>query len=294
LDALIIVLALVIDWLVGEPKKWHPLVGFGRAASFIEQKRPFGGNRWAGFLSWTLLLGLPLTIAWLLRDYPIFQLLGLYLAIGHKSLHQHALRVLDALNQDDLVEAKVKLSHLVSRDTHHLNSNGVSKATIESVLENGSDSTIAALFWFSLAGLPGVIGYRLMNTLDAMWGYKTQRFSEFGFFAARADDLVNWPAARLTSIAYALLGNFHDALHCWRNQAAFYSSPNAGPVMAAGAGALGVCLGGPYSHGGEIQVRPVLGCGAEATAADIQRALNLLLHSTIMVAVFLALCSSVF
>ncbi|MEM8497633.1 MAG: adenosylcobinamide-phosphate synthase CbiB [Pseudomonadota bacterium] len=286
--AFVMVLALAIDWQFGEPRRWHPLVGFGNIATKLERARWFGNGRWAGGMSWALLVAPILIAAWLISDIVIFQIAGLYLAIGHKSLHEHAMQVFVPLENGDIEGARHKVSYVVSRDTEHLDANGVSKATIESVLENGSDSTIAALFWFALAGLPGVIGYRLINTLDAMWGYRTTRFQDFGFCAARADDIANWPAARLTSIAYALVGNFDNAITCWRTQAANYSSPNAGPVMASGAGALGVCLGGDYTHNGHTEQRPLLGSGAQATAADIVRALSLLVRA--VVAVVLLLC----
>lgn len=287
--AFVMALALAIDWRFGEPGKWHPLVGFGLIATRLEQARWLGDGRWAGGASWALLLAPALLTAWLLSDYVLCQILGVYLAIGHKSLHEHALQVSTPLASGNIESARQALSYLVSRDTEHLGANGIAKATIESVLENGSDSTVAALFWFAMAGLPGVIGYRLVNTLDAMWGYRTARFKDFGFFAARADDIANWPAARLTAAGYALAGNFDNAIVCWRTQAKHYSSPNAGPVMAAGAGALEVCLGGEYTHKGHTEIRPLLGSGAQATAEDIKRALSLLTRAVLAAALLLSL-----
>ena len=126
-----------------------------------------------------------------------------------------------------------------------------------------------------IASVVRVVLYRLSNTLDAMWGYRNARYNEFGWAAARLDDVLNYVPARLSALSYALLGHTRNALHCWRTQAAQWESPNAGPVMAAGAGALQVRLGGKAIYHGTISERPLLGCGAEVECRDIPRAVQL-------------------
>jgi adenosylcobinamide-phosphate synthase len=152
---------------------------------------------------------------------------------------------------------------------------------VESVLENGADAIFSVLFWFLVAGTPGVVVYRLANTLDAMWGYRTARFQDFGWFAARLDDLLNWLPARLTALGYALAGDLHRSFRCWRDQSGGLDSPNAGVVMTAGAGALGLVLGGPGSYAGMVKDKPWFGSGSAPRSGDIYRALDLV-HKSLL------------
>ena len=282
----IILAALLLDRLLGEPRRWHPLVGFGRLATECESRLnpPQAASpaitRLKGVLALTLLVA-PFTLLayWLTQISDLgmlFSALILYLAIGARSLIEHARQVRDALLQNRLDDARRFTSYLVSRDTRNMTQTDMSRATIESTLENGSDAIFAPLFWFVIAGAPGVVCYRLANTLDAMWGYRTARFQHFGWAAARLDDLLNFIPARLTALTYAFVGNFSYALRCWRNQARFCESPNAGPVMASGAGALALQLGGPAIYHGELKYRPQLGMGKAPAPSDINPALALL------------------
>jgi adenosylcobinamide-phosphate synthase len=280
--ALASILGVILDALLGEPKRWHPLVGFGRLASRIERwlYRP---SRAAGVLALCALL-VPATLAAaLLARLPLFGWVSavglLYLAIGHRSLREHARAVADALDAGDLAQAQQCVARMVSRDTGQMQDADVARATVESVLENGNDALFGAVFWFAVAGAPGVVLYRLANTLDAMWGYRTDRYLHFGWAAARLDDALNFVPARLTALSYALCGRFADALACWRVQAPAWDSPNAGPVMAAGAGALGIELGGPAKYAGQWHLRPALGVGRGANAQDIDAALELVRDS---------------
>jgi adenosylcobinamide-phosphate synthase len=186
------------------------------------------------------------------------------------------------LGAGNLEEARTRVGYMVSRDTGKMDVQAVATATVESVLENGNDAVFGALFWFLVAGAPGVVLFRLANTLDAMWGYRTPRFLYFGWAAARLDDVLNFIPARLTALTYSLLGSTANALRCWRIQARAWDSPNAGPVMAAGAGALGVSLGGGAFYDGEWEERPPLGLGMPPDPDSIPAALRLVRSGVVM------------
>lgn len=283
--ALSAVAAVLLDGWLGEPRRRHPLVGFGALADRVEQ-RLYGDTtmtprtrRWRGALALLLLL-LPFTAtAAALTALPyvgmVFSVLMLYAAIGHKSLHDHARPVASAFRVGDEDEARHLAARMVSRDSAALD---IPAAATESVLENGNDGVFGALFWFAIAGGAGAVLYRLANTLDAMWGYRSEHYLHFGWAAARLDDVLNFIPARLTALTYAVLGQTRQALSCWRTQAPAWDSPNAGPVMAAGAGALGLILGGPARYQGEWHQRPILGTGRPPQVTDIERALRLVRH----------------
>lgn len=272
--------AVVLDRLLGEPRRFHPLVGFGNLAGAVE-KRFNRRSRLTGIAAWTLVVLPFVALAAVLRPHAAFavDVALLYFALGARSLAEHAEAVARPLREGRLDEARQRVGWMVSRDTTQLDESGVAKAGMESVLENGNDAIFGTLFWFALLGGPGALLFRLANTLDAMWGYRTERFNRFGWAAARIDDLLNWLPARLTALTYALLGKTRQALACWRTQAPGWESPNAGPVMSAGAGSLGVLLGGAAIYHGQEEIRPPLGTGPAPVAADLDRAIALIRHS---------------
>ncbi|KZC28303.1 MULTISPECIES: adenosylcobinamide-phosphate synthase CbiB [unclassified Rhodanobacter] len=275
--------AVLLDAWLGEPRRAHPLIGFGRVVRWIEA-RGHANRRAAGVLAWVMAVVPLVTLcAWLTHALAAlspwlcggFSAALLYLTIGLRSLGEHARPVAVALQAGDLDAARAAVGRMVSRDTAALDARQVASAATESVLENGNDAVFGALFWFALLGAPGALAYRLANTLDAMWGYRTPRYLHFGWAAARIDDVLNYLPARLTALSYALLGHSGRALRSWRTQAPAWDSPNAGPVMAAGAGALGVQLGGTAPYHGVWEPRPALGEGVPADAEAIGRALRL-------------------
>lgn len=286
--SLAILAGLIADAVFGEPRVGHPLVIFGRLADRIE--RAWNNDTVAaGGKALALVVGGPvLVVAWLVASLPSALAWAavaglLMLAIGRASLAVHARPVAAALARDDLPAARRAIGALVSRETEAMDAPAIRRAAIESVLENASDAIVASLVWAAigawLAGPVGaavaVVAHRLINTLDAMWGYRNTRYRYFGTWAARLDDLANWPAARVTALAFVVVGDRRRALACWRTQAGRHDSPNAGPVMAAGAGALGVRLGGAARYHGVWRERPVLGDGPEPGPGDIERALGL-------------------
>lgn len=285
MTALITLTAVLLDALLGEPSRWHPLVGFGRWAQYLERRlnastiRSPLAQRALGILAvlsavgpWVLLVTMATVLA---AVHHWIAVVALYFALGHQSLRQHALRVHRALETGNLGEARNQVGRMVSRDTAKMDTRSVAAAAVESVLENGNDAVFGAIFWFLVAGAPGVLLFRLSNTLDAMWGYRTPRYLYFGWAAARLDDVLNFVPARLTALTYALIGSTGSALRCWRLQAGAWESPNAGPVMAAGAGALGLGLGGGAYYHGQWEERPPLGVGAPPDAGSIRAALQL-------------------
>lgn len=287
-----IALAVVLDYWLGEPRAcWHPLVGFGKWAGAVERlllcsSQSAVRQQIRGGLAWLCVL-LP-CLVWLffLPNWPALQLalevLVVYFCIAARSLQQHAQAVYQALAGDDLPLARARVGRIVSRQTESMTAADVRRAAIESVLENGADAVFAPLFWYVVLGPFGALLYRFSNTLDAMWGYKNQRYLHFGWAAARFDDLLNWVPARLTALSYALLGNTAQALKAWRSQAHRLDSPNAGPVMTAGGGALMLQLGGPAIYHGRIKQKPWFGGDQIPENGDIERASNLMYRTLIL------------
>lgn len=280
---------VALDQWWGEPRRAHPLVGFGRVANALELRLnpDHAGTvrlvwpRVCGVFAWILAVLLPTALAVYLLSLLPFALacalhaLLLWFALGARSLAQHIAPIEHALAVEDLAQARQLTARIVSRDLSRADTPAVARAAIESALENGNDAIFGALFWFAVAGGPGALAFRLANTLDAMWGYRTPRLLHFGWAAARLDDGLNYVPARLTALAYALCGHTRSALHCWRTQAPTWDSPNAGPVMASGAGSLRVLCGGAAWYHGALEARPPLGTGAAPQSADVGRALRL-------------------
>ncbi|MCF6523326.1 CobD/CbiB family cobalamin biosynthesis protein, partial [Streptomyces sp. JJ36] len=197
--------------------------------------------------------------------------------LGGASLAREARAVGRALEAGDLAAARARLPHLCGRDPQALDAAGIARAVVESVAENTSDAVVGALVWGAAAGVPGLAAFRAVNTLDAMTGHRSPRYRRFGWAAARLDDLAGAPGSRLTALLAVFAGpDPRAALHAWRTDAPHHPSPNAGPVEAAFAGALGVRLGGTLSYGGRVEHRPVLHpAGRDPVPADIARAVRL-------------------
>ena len=285
--SLTLITALLIDRIIGEPKRWHPLVGFGNLATCLERyfnTKPsshfsiiIGGICFLALVSPFVVLCFFITKN-MAYSY-VVSIFILYWAIGHQSLREHINIVKNHLINNDVEQAQQSLSMIVSRQTEGLDQTQIVQATIETGLENGSDAIFAPIFWFCLFGIPGVVTYRLCNTLDAMWGYRNEQFNYFGRCAARCDDVLNFIPARLVALSYALLGNTKSAMYCLRTQSKTLKSPNAGPVMTAGAGSLHIKLGGPAYYHGKLMQKPIFGSGSLAKTKDIDRSLTLIFNT---------------
>ncbi len=271
----------------GDPARCHPVAGFGSLAARLEG-RLYAADRTSGVIFAATLVGgtaaAGVAAEKFSRRSPILRFLttaiSTWAVLGGRSLATEAAAVRDHVDVGDLQAARARLTHLVGRDTAQLDESGIARAVIESVAENTSDAVVAPLFFGALAGVPGLVAYRAANTLDAMVGHRTARYTEFGWASARLDDLLNWVPARVTATLAALLaptvgGRTSEAFAAWRRDASKHPSPNAGPVEASFAGALGVRLGGVNSYGGIDEDRHVLGQGRGATAADIEMSTHL-------------------
>lgn len=258
-QALILLLALLLDAALGEPKwLWqrlpHPAVLMGRLVAFLERHLNRGrGRRAKGFLATVLLVIAGLAIGALLgRLGPLVEFLVAAILLAQRSLVDHVAEVARGLRLS-LAQGRRAVALIVSRDTGEMDQSAVARSAIESAAENLSDGVIAPAFWFLLLGLPGLVTYKLINTADSMVGYRNERYAQFGTAAARLDDLLNLLPARLTALLIALT---HGALGQWRAIAADarqHKSPNAGWPEAATARALGVALAGPRAYDGVMQ-----------------------------------------
>ena len=272
------------DLLLGDPGRWHPVAGFGKIAAWLEQ-RTYADRRLAGAGHTVLLVGAAVGLGALAercaarRRATMIILTGLasWTVLGGRSLARAATAVADPLATGDLAGARSQVRHLVGRDVAELSESEVARAAVESVAENSSDAVVAPLLWGAALGIPGLLGYRAVNTLDAMVGHRSQRYERFGWAAARLDDLANWVPARVAALAAAdaapwVGGSPTMVLRVVRRDAGQHPSPNAGVVEAAFAGALGIRLGGRNVYRGQVDERGLLGEGPAADAADIPRA----------------------
>ncbi len=275
---------LLGDFLLGDPRRGHPVAVFGRAASAVERVL-WRDRRAAGVLHTAVCAGGAVALGALtaraVRRSPAASIAltaaATWTVVGGTSLVREARAVTAALESGDVEAARERLPHLCGRDPQALDEAGIARAVVESVAENTSDAVVGALVWGAVAGVPGLLGFRAVNTLDAMVGHKSPRYLRYGWASARLDDVAGGPGARLTAaLAVVAGGDPRGAVRAWRQDAGAHPSPNAGPVEASFAGALGVRLGGVLSYGGRVEHRPVLNdAGRAVQVADVERAVRL-------------------
>ncbi|SDQ73243.1 cobalamin biosynthesis protein [Actinopolyspora saharensis] len=283
-----LLLGVAADAVLGDPERGHPVAAFGRLAERAERVvyRP---SRSAGVLYTGVLVGGSIALGSVVersarRGGPATQAaltaVTTWTVLGGASLGREGAALARHLESGELEQARVRLRGLCGRRTEELDRQGVARATVESVAENTSDAVIAPLLWGAVGGIPGLLGYRAVNTLDAMVGNPSSRYRRFGWAAARADDVANLLPARATAGLTALCapvvgGSAAGGWHTRRRDAAAHPSPNAGQVEAAFAGALRIRLGGRIDYGHTAQTRPVLGEGRTADGGDVTRSVEL-------------------
>jgi adenosylcobinamide-phosphate synthase len=277
---------LVADAVLADPRRGHPVAGFGAVAAALERPA-YRDSRIAG-AGYAAVLTAGAAALGLLAEraaprpaaHALTAALGTWTVVGGTSLRREALQLGRRLEAGDVAAARTRLPALCGRDPSALDAAGLARATVESVAENTSDAVVGPLVWGALAGVPGLLAYRAVNTLDAMVGHRSPRYARFGWAAARADDAANLLPSRVTAaLAVALAplvgGRPRDGLRVWRRDGRRHPSPNAGPVEAAFAGALGRTLGGRLSYGGRVEDRPLQGDGPAPAVADVARATRL-------------------
>jgi len=294
-------LALVFDWVFGDPDwLWrrlpHPVVLFGRAIACVEKianqsRLSSATRRFLGIIVIFFLVAVAAAIGFLLAiGCQWFGFVGMVIEAGiasiflaQRSLIEHVRAVRVALEGQILAQARCEVAKIVGRNSAHLDEAGIARATLESLAENSSDGVVAPLFWLLLFGLPGIFAYKMLNTADSMIGHKSERFRDFGFAAAKADDIANYLAARLCALitlgaVWIKYGSSSvcTAWHVMRQDAKQHQSPNAGWPETVYAGALGVNLAGPRRYG-EIYVNAAFqnAQGRDPNAHDIDAALSL-------------------
>ncbi|HEX6871778.1 MAG TPA: cobalamin biosynthesis protein [Micromonosporaceae bacterium] len=273
-----------LDAVIGDPARLHPVAGYGHWAAAVE-RRSYAPTRPAGLRHTAIAVGVPVAAAGVAvlatRRRPLARALlvaaATWAVLGGNSLRREASAMADRLTAGDLVAARDQLPNLCGRDPAGLTGPELARATVESVAENSSDAEVAPLVWGALAGLPGLIGYRAVNTLDAMVGHRNERYRRFGTASARLDDLANLVPSRLTAlltvlVAPAVGGRRGRALRIWLRDGHRHPSPNAGQCEAAMAGALGRRLGGKNIYFGQVEARSELGDGPVPDADDVRRA----------------------
>ena len=279
---------MLADAVFGDPRRGHPVAGFGRVAQVLE-RRLYADAVAPGAVLVGLSLAGPVAVGWVAeraaRRSPLLGVAltaaGTWVVLGGTSLAREGAAMARFLEGGDLAAARDRLTHLCARDPADLDADALARATVESLAENTSDAIVAPLLWGAVAGVPGLLAYRAVNTLDAMIGYTSPRYLRFGRVAARLDDAVNLVPARVTGAltvlaAPAVGGSAAEAWRVLRRDGGRHPSPNAGRPEAAAAGALGVRLGGSNVYGGHVEHRPDLGEGGRAPrVGDVRRAVRL-------------------
>jgi adenosylcobinamide-phosphate synthase len=295
--------AMSMDALLGWPdplfaRIGHPVTWLGRLIDFLDgdwnrSSVSAGVRRAAGAAAALIVIALAAAVALAIQSSLVSEWSRIFVAgvlawplVALRSLHDHVAAVALALQSGNIETARLAVARIVGRDPSSLDEAGIARAAIESLAENASDGVVAPVFWGALFGLPGIVGYKAINTLDSMIGHRTIRHQAFGWAAARIDDLANFVPARLTGFLFAVVAQFPSAAwSCMARDARRHRSMNAGWPEAAMAGALGVRLSGPRVYQGSVAEEPWLNGGArDPRAEDILAGLKLYRRAMILLA----------
>lgn len=308
---------MIIGWLLdrffGDPANLpHPIVWFGKAIAALEKRFNCGTARKVkGALVAIALVALVFAASWLLLHYAFrlsyglglaLSIIGVFFCLAGKTLSDEVRLVFEAVDES-LEKGRTQVGRIVGRDTSELSAQEIRTAALETLAENLSDGVVAPLFWCALLGVPGMLAYKMVNTLDSMIGYRNERYREFGCFAARLDDVANWIPARITALLMALVApkrdsqgrktkSFGELLSFIRRYGSQHLSPNSGYPEAALAGILDCRFGGPHNYFGEEVYKPYIGENhKDFTTADMETALQVNLQveliSVLLVAFFI-------
>lgn len=308
---------VIIGWLLdrffGDPANLpHPIVWFGKAIAALEKRFNCGtGRRVKGALVAIALVALVFGASWLLIHYAFrfsyglglaLSIVGVFFCLAGKTLSDEVRMVFEAVDES-LEKGRTQVGRIVGRDTSELSAQEIRTAALETLAENLSDGVVAPLFWCALLGVPGMLAYKMVNTLDSMIGYRNERYREFGCFAARLDDVANWIPARITALLMALVApkrdsqgrktrSFGELLRFIRRYGSQHLSPNSGYPEAALAGILDCRFGGPHNYFGEEVYKPYIGENhKDFTTADMETSLQVNLQveliSVLLVAFFI-------
>ena len=243
---IIVLLAILLDHLIPDRQGMKPFAWYRDWAESIESR--FNGGKRTHGIGAVLLATLPIVagvslihyilgeLGWILRV--AFDVMVLYLCLDVHRLGKTANAISNALEAGELGEADEQLKELTGKSAAVRSDANIARAAVEGVLKQGNSLIISPIFWFILLGPFGAVLQRLSCILDSLWGHRDERFAEFGWAAARFDDLMGWIPARITALSYALMGSFEDALHCWRRRVGVWSDINSGPLLASGFGAM--------------------------------------------------------
>lgn len=282
-----VAVGVLLDAALGDPRRGHPVAAFGRVAQEVE-RRLWADSHRRGLVHVVVLVGgvvgLGLAAERCTASRPLGRALltaaATWAVLGGRSLAAEGSAMSAELAVGDVTAARRRLPNLCGRDPDMLDADGLARAACESVAENTADAVVGPLVWGAVAGVPGLLGYRAVNTLDAMVGHRSERYARFGWAAARSDDVVNVVPSRCAAVVTAVCapavgGRPVAAWRAWRRDAPGHPSPNAGPVEAAFAGALGRRLGGRTAYAYGVEERPSLGCGPPPGVSDLARTVRL-------------------